>query len=209
MKKAIREEYADHGVEAFYKTNAHVYENPHFPYIQSLLEQNKNRLDYSSVLDFCGGGGEVTIILQGMGFENSVGCDPFTHKLFEKNTGKKCWRFSFEDVVKRKLTTKSPPQSRLSVGTPLESRDFTDVQYLTEKKAFSTIICSFGMHLCPEKMLHPLVFQLFTLTDTVVIITPHKRPVLEEIDGVQLAFDDFTLTERGKKVFLKAYISGF
>jgi hypothetical protein len=191
MKKAIREEYADHGVEAFYKTNAHVYENPHFPYIQSLLEQNKNRLDYCSVLDFCGGGGEVTVILQGMGFENSIGCDPFTHKLFEKNTGKKCWRFSFDDVVKRKLTAKYPPQ------------------YSTEKKPFSSIICSFGMHLCLEKMLHPLVFQLFTLTDTLVIITPHKRPVLEELDGVQLSFDDFTLTEKGKKVFLKAYSSNF
>jgi hypothetical protein len=188
MKKAIREEYADHGVEAFYKTNAHVYENPHFPYIQSLLEQSKTRLDYSSVLDFCGGGGEVSVILKGMGFENSVGCDPFTHKLFEKNTGKKCWRFSFEDVVKRKLTAKYPP---------------------SVKKPFSSIVCSFGMHLCPEKMLQPLVFQLFTLTDTLVIITPHKRPVLEEIEGVQLAFNDFTLTERGKKVFLKAYILGF
>jgi hypothetical protein len=191
VKKAIREEYANQGVEAFYKTNAHVYENPHFPYIQSLLEQNKIRLDYSSVLDFCGGGGEVTVILQGMGFENSVGCDPFTHKLFEKNTQKKCWRFNFEDVVKGKLTAKYPPQ------------------YSGEKKVFACIICSFGMHLCPEKMLQPLVFQLFTLTDTLVIITPHKRPVLEEIEGIQLAFDDFTLTERGKKVFLKAYTSSF
>ena len=41
MKKAIREEYADKGVEAFYKTHANVYENPHFPYIKSLLEKNK------------------------------------------------------------------------------------------------------------------------------------------------------------------------
>jgi hypothetical protein len=193
MKKAIREEYADHGVEAFYKTHAHVYENPHFLYIKSLLEKNKTRIDYSNVLDFCGGGGEVTIILQGMGFENAIGCDPFTFKLFEKNTGKKCWRFSFEEVVKRKLTAKYPPSSQESLQTV--------------KKPFSAIICSFGMHLCPEKMLHPLVFQLFSLSEILVIITPHKRPVLENIEGVQLFFEDFTLTERGKKVFLKTYIS--
>jgi SAM-dependent methyltransferase len=192
MKKAIREEYADQGVEAFYRTHANVYENPHFPYIKSLLEKNKNRLDYSTVLDFCGGGGEVALILQDLGYENTTGCDPFTYKLFEKNTGKKCWRFSFEDVVKRKLTAKYPPSPKESL--------------LTVRKPFSAIICSFGMHLCPEKMLQPLVFQLFTLSETLVIITPHKRPVLEEIEGVQLAFDDFTLTERGKKVFLKSYV---
>jgi SAM-dependent methyltransferase len=184
MKKAIREEYADRGVEDFYKTHANAYENPHFPYIKSLLEKNKNRLDYSSVLDFCAGGGEVALILQDLGYENTTGCDPFTYKLFEKNTSKKCWRFNFEEVVKRKLTAKYTP---------------------SVQKPFSSIICSFGMHLCPEKMLQPLVFQLFTLSETLVIITPHKRPALEEIDGVQLSFDDFTLTERGKKVFLKSY----
>ena len=187
MKKAIREEYADQGVEAFYKTHAHVYENPHFPYIKSLLEKNKNRLDYSTVFDFCGGGGEVSLILQGLGFEKAIGCDPFTYKLFEKNTGTPCWRFSFEEVVKGKLVAKYPPQ------------------YNTSKKPFSSIICSFGMHLCPEKMLQPLAFQLFMLSETLVIITPHKRPVLEDIEGVQLVFDDFVLTERGKKVFLKSY----
>ena len=191
MKKAIRTEYAEKGVEEYYKTHADVYENPHFPYIKSLLIQNQHRIDYARVLDFSSGGGEVTLILSELTLSieeiNSkkknnrfLGCDPFTFRLYEKNTGYRCLPLSFEDVVKGKMTP--------SVSEP-----------------FSAIICSFGMHLCPEKMLYPLVYQLFMYSKNIIIITPHKRPQLEKISGVQLAFDDFVLTERGKKVFLKSY----
>jgi hypothetical protein len=38
-----------------------------------------------------------------------------------------------------------------------------------------------------------------------VIITPHKRPALENLAQVQLDFEDFALTKRGKKVKLKSY----
>ena len=191
MKKAIRTEYAEKGVEEYYKTHADVYENPHFPYIKSLLIQNQHRIDYARVLDFSSGGGEVTLILSELTLSieeiNSkkknnrfLGCDPFTFRLYEKNTGYRCLPLSFEDVVKGKMTP--------SVSEP-----------------FSAIICSFGMHLCPEKMLYSLVYQLFMYSKNIIIITPHKRPQLEKISGVQLAFDDFVLTERGKKVFLKSY----
>ena len=190
MKKAIRNQYAEQGVEAFYKTHADVYENPHFPYIKSLLQQNKNRIDYMQVLDFSCGGGEVTLILQSLGYENTIGCDPFTQTLFEKNTQKMCWHFSFEDVVKGKMA------AEISQQTP------------SVKMPFSAIICSFAMHLCPQKMLQPLVFQLFTISENIVIITPHKRPALEEIPNLHLVFDDFVLTKRGKKVFLKSYALG-
>jgi len=61
------------------------------------------------------------------------------------------------------------------------------------------------MHLCPEKQLYPLAYQLFQCSPQLVIITPHKRPQLEKLDGVNLDFDDFTLTQKGKKVFLKSY----
>ena len=86
--KAIRNEYADMGVEDYYRNHADVYENPHFPYIQQLLEQNQHRIDYTKTLDLACGGGEVTLILRGLNFDNTIGCDPFTSRLFEKNTGK-------------------------------------------------------------------------------------------------------------------------
>jgi SAM-dependent methyltransferase len=190
--KAIRNEYAEQGVETFYKTNADVYENPHFPYIENLLQKNKERIDYTYILDFCCGGGEVTMALQKIGFSNSIGCDPFTHTLFEKNTKKVCFSYSFEDIVKGNFTfvLPNPETQNPKYDTP---------------SVFSAIICSFAMHLCPDKMLQPLVLQLFSLAKYIVIITPHKRPELEKIEGIYLDFEDFVLTKRGKKVFLKIY----
>ena len=63
MKKAIRTEYAEKGVEAYYRTNANAYENPHFTYIQQLLRQNQERIDYTHVLDLACGGGDIAIRL--------------------------------------------------------------------------------------------------------------------------------------------------
>ena len=180
MKKAIRTEYEELGVEEYYKTYADVYENPHFRYIKRLLAQNESRIDFSKVLDFSCGGGEVSLILRGLGYENFSGCDPFTQDLYFKNTGIRATGFSFEDVIKQKMTP-----------SVLDS--------------FSSIICCFAMHLCPEKQLYPLVNQLFTLSKNIIIITPHKRPKLEAITGVNLIFDDFAMTDRGKKIFLKSY----
>ena len=191
--KAIRNEYADLGVENYYRNHGDVYENPHFPYIQQLLEQNKHRIDYNRTLDLACGGGEVTLILskspipseKGLGFPQTVGCDPFTHQLFEKNTGQTCLSFSFEDIIKGALTNNQSP---------------------TTNNHYTNIMCSFAMHLCPEKQLFPLVAQLFLVTKNIVIITPHKRPELEKLSNVTLTFEDFVLTKRGKKVFLKSYV---
>ena len=183
--KAIRNEYADLGVENYYRSHGDVYENPHYPYIQQLLEQNKHRIDYSQTLDLACGGGEVTLILRGLGFLQIVGCEPFTHQLFEKNTNQSCLSFSFEDIIKGALTNNQ---------SPITNNHYT------------SIISSFAMHLCPEKQLFPLVAQLFLVTKNIVIITPHKRPELEKLSNVTLAFEDFVLTKRGKKVFLKSYV---
>ncbi len=191
--KAIRNEYADMGVEDYYRNHADVYENPHFPYIQQLLEQNQHRIDYTKTLDLACGGGEVTLILRGIGFDNAIGCDPFTSRLFEKNTLKKCLELSFEDIIKGGIIIES-----------LVNWSLTNDQLTNDN--FSAIISSFAMHLCPQKQLFPLVAQLFLLTKNIVIITPHKRPELEKLANVQLLFEDFVLTERGKKVFLKSYV---
>ncbi len=184
--KAIRNAYAEQGVENYYRKKGNVYENPHFPFIRQLLRQNEGRIDYAKIFDFCAGGGEATLVVQELGYAEQIGCDPFTHKLYVKNTGKSCWSLSFEDVVKGKLG---------------KAKLFEN----EEKKPFSCTICSFAMHLCPEKMLFSLTEQLFKVSEKIVIITPHKRPVLESLANCHLDFDDFTLTERGKKVFLKTY----
>jgi hypothetical protein len=175
MKK-IRPLYDQHGAEGYYREFADGYENPHFPEIKVLLERNFSSLDCSAVLDFAAGGGEVTQVLQGMGIPETTGCDPFTFALFEKNTGCDCLRLSFMDVIKK--------------GLP---------------RQYSTIISSFALHLCPVKDLFPLCWQLLEAAPLLVVLTPHKRPELENLTGIELLWEDITSTERGKKVRLKAY----
>ena len=177
---AIRNQYQDLGVDAYYEQHGSVYENPHFQYIKTLLLQNETRIGYSNILDLCCGGGEVSMIVQTLGYQDFVGCDPFTTAAFERNLNQKAINLSFEDIIKGKL-----------------------------EGQYSAIICSFAMHLCPEKQLFSLAFELFQHTQMLVIITPHKRPELENLSGITLDFEDFTLTERGKKVRLKAYKMSF
>lgn len=173
---AIRNEYEEHGVSGYYEQSGSHYTNPHFPQIRALLLENEYRIDYQHVLDFCCGSGEVSLVLKELGYPLPHASDPYTQEAYNKNFNQNCWNFTFEDVIKGKL-----------------------------QGEFSSIICSFAMHLCPEKQLYPLVYQLFQHSKQLIIITPHKRPELEMLSDVTLDFTDFTLTERGKKVFLKSY----
>lgn len=179
-ERSIRNLYQQLGVDAYYQQYGYTYQNPHWEQITALLTQNSKRLDYSRVLDFCAGGGEVSWALKELGYSHTVGSDPFLHELYEKNIGQPCHAWSFEEVVKKGL-----PES------------------------YSCIISSFALHLCPPEQLYALTIQLFQATDTLVVLTPHKRPVLEQYAGVELAYTDHALTPRGKKVFLKVYHYAF
>ncbi len=174
--KSIRDQYADQGVENFYLEHGHDYVNPHTEQIRGLLMQNQHRIDYSSVLDFCCGGGEVTTVLAEIGFPETTGCDPFTQQAFRQNTGKEALSLDFSDVIQGKLTG-----------------------------SYSSVICSFAMHLCPKDQLFLLCYYLFAAAPQIVVITPHKRPELETLEGIEIEFEDFVLTKRAKKVRLKAY----
>jgi hypothetical protein len=178
--KHIRKLYEHLGVDKYYKDYGNQYQNPHSQQIEELIIKNKNTLDYSAVLDFCAGGGEISWVLQELGYSNFIGSDPYTHQLYKKNLTQKCYQCSFDDVIKGKSEGK-----------------------------YSCIICSFAMHLCDEQKLYPLVIQLFQHSKSLVILTPHKRPELEHINGVELDFVDYAFTEKGKKVFLKHYTYSF
>lgn len=175
--KAIRHLYEEHGAESYYREHSDEYANPHYPQIEALLAANLQRLDCSGgVLDFSAGGGEVTRALAGLGVSNVTGCDPFTFDLFEKNTGRPCLKYSFKDLI-----------------------------HGAQPGNYSLIVSSFALHLCPPKELFPLCQALFFAAPTLVVITPHKRPELEQLPGFQLLWEDAALTERGKKVRMKAY----
>lgn len=174
--KHIRKLYEQLGVDKYYKQYGDEYQNPHIDQVHELLTGNEQAIDYSHVLDFCAGGGEVSLILESLGYQNIEASDPFTHKLYSKNLAKPCAKWTFDEVIKGKLTGQ-----------------------------YSAVICSFAMHLCPPEKLYPLTLQLFQCSPVLVIITPHKRPALEELDAVELIHIDHAFTAKGKKVFLKVY----
>ncbi len=174
--KALRTLYEQLGVDQYYKQYAAQYVNPHLAQIQALLVQNQQNLDYSSILDLCAGGGEVSAVVQSLGHQQITASDPYTHQLYRKNMGFEPFKWSFDDIIRGKI-----------------------------QGQYSTVICSFAMHLCPLNQLYPLLVQLFGTSAVVVVISPHKRPVLDIYEGVELRFEDYSLTKKGKKVFLKAY----
>lgn len=177
MAGPIRPLYDAYGAEGYYRDHAGDYTNPHLPQIEALLARNAHRLDTSGgVLDFAAGGGEVSAFLHTQGVTQLIGCDPFTYELFEKQTGLPCLRLSFRDVIRSGL----PGQ-------------------------YSLIVCSFALHLCPQKELFPLVWNLLQAAPGLAIITPHKRPELEKLPGIELAWQDTAETARGKKVRMKLY----
>ncbi|MBL7810357.1 MAG: hypothetical protein JNN28_21215 [Saprospiraceae bacterium] len=177
MGKKIRPLYDQYGADGYYQQFSEEYENPHFPLIKALLEKNLFRLDGSAgVLDFSAGGGEVSQVLVSAGWNLVLGCDPYTHQLYTQNTGLPCLQLSFKDVIRSGLPGR-----------------------------YSLIISSFALHLCPEKELFSLVWNLFEAAPVIVVITPHKRPELEHLPGIQLVWEDLVENDRGKKVRMKVY----
>jgi hypothetical protein len=175
---AIRNQYEQHGVEHYYEQHATTYANPHFPEIEALVRKNIDRIPHENgILDFCAGAGEVTMALKGLGITALSGADPFTAQLYQTKTGYSCATWSFSDVIK--------------TGIPYQ---------------YSSIICSFALHLCPQKDLFSVTWQLLCAAPHLIIITPHKRPVLENLAGITLTWEDDVLTERGKKVRMRCYM---
>lgn len=86
---SIRNQYAEMGVNQYYKTNANSYQNPHEKIIQSLIETSLTTVDYgNNVLDMCCGNGLVTKILNHH-VKNIYGNDPFMKKQYVEQTRKK------------------------------------------------------------------------------------------------------------------------
>lgn len=152
------------GVESFYINNGNRYKNPHIKSIQqsiSILIKQINLVAKLPILDFCAGGGEVSLALAQLNITNTIiGSDPYTYQLYEYNTGNKTYRWSFDDVM----------------NCSLEDFDF------------NIIICSYALHLCPKEKLKLVSLELSKHCRYLGVITPFKAPLLHEEHGFKLIY---------------------
>src|SRR4051812_16638471 len=159
---SIRGEYESHGVEAYYRRFGGQYRNPHEPAVARSLREAVRRwpLDLSGrVLDLAAGSGEATLALRSLGAGAIDGVDPFTHEAYAARTGAICERLGFEEVAAGALAG----------------------------RAYGLIVCSFALHLCEPSRLPGVAAALSLLAPSLLVLTPHKRPVLRAEWGWELA----------------------
>lgn len=157
--ESIRKKYEQYSVRGFYQQFGKDYRNPHEPTINRVIQLavQKWQLDLQKVLDLACGSGEVTLALNNLGYDRIDGIDPYTNKAYWQRTGKLAETYSFEDI-----------------GTGV-----------LWGRYYSLIICSFALHLLSESRLPVVAYHLSTIADSLVIITPHKRPNLKPEWGWQ------------------------
>ena len=157
---SVRDKYQKYGVKNFYQWYYDQYNNPHEPIIRkSISYVNDNwDIDFSNNLDLAAGNGEVTVILQSLGYNKIEAVDPYSFKFYEKETNKKCEPISFDDIIKGEL----------------------------DNKKYSTIICSFALHLLETSKLPIFLYKLTQISNQLLILSPHKRPEIKEEWGWEL-----------------------
>ena len=154
-----RPAYDEHGVTGFYRQFGASYRNPHETILQNLLKRValEWKLDLKNVLDLACGSGEATLVLQELGAKVS-GIDPYTFEAYFERTKLEAEPFSFDDIANGIL----------------------------EGRRYSLVVCSFALHLVEISRLPALLYQLAQMTDTLVILTPHKRPQIKSEWGWKL-----------------------
>lgn len=158
--KAIRNHYAEQGVQQYYEQQGAAYRNPHEPVVRILLERIVPhwQLDLTHVLDLAAGSGEATLALRNLGATSIDATDPYTYTAYETRTGSPCERYTFEDIA----------------------------QGVFGDRSYSLIVCSFALHLIAVSWLPMVCMQLSEITTQFVILTPHKRPEIKQDWGWRL-----------------------
>ncbi|MFN3266277.1 MAG: class I SAM-dependent methyltransferase [Deinococcales bacterium] len=153
----IRPKYEQIGVDGYYATHGSSYRNPHEKQIHILLETMLPHLNLENVLDLACGSGEVTTKLLEHGASVS-GVDPYTAEAYFLRTGLQAERLSFADIA-----------AGLLLG-----------------RRYSLVICSFALHLCAVSRLPTVCYQLAQVSHQLLLLSPHKRPILKPEWGLRL-----------------------
>jgi SAM-dependent methyltransferase len=149
---SIRSQYQARGVRGFYAEAGADYRNPHEPQLRRCIESALRtwRPDLGRVLDLAAGSGEATLALRELGAAHVDGIDPYTAAAYLARTGQPAETFTFADVAAGALAG----------------------------RRYSLVVCSFALHLCEPSRLPAVVQQLSLVSDGLLILTPHKRPVI-------------------------------
>lgn len=159
--------------DEYYQQEKENYYNPHFEVVKKLLLQLELEPSTQSVIDLCCGNGEVTSVLSEIyPFVTFTGVDPYLNEVYERKQKLDCLKLSFKDLA-----------------TDFESFPQTDV-----------IVCSFALHLCPTDLLPTILFNLASKSKYLVILTPNKKPEINQ-------FWDLIETQKEERVTMKIYKS--
>ena len=104
------------------------------------------------------GSGEVTLLLRERGAARIDGIDPYTAEAYRRRTGQEAQPLTFANIAAGALAG----------------------------RRYSLIVCSFALHLCEQSRLPRLMMELRTISDALLILTPHKRPEIREEWGWEL-----------------------
>lgn len=150
---SIRSEYQSRGVRGFYAEAGSDYRNPHEPQLRHCLRAAVEtwQPNLSRVLDLAAGSGEATLALRDLGAAAIDGVDPYAAEAYLRRTGNPAERFTFEDVAAGALSG----------------------------RRYTLVVCSFALHLCEPSRLPVVAQQLGLVGDGLLILTPHKRPVIK------------------------------
>jgi SAM-dependent methyltransferase len=174
---SMRAEYEKHGIVGYYQQFGAAYRNPHELAVRRALRAAVPAWDLhlARVLDLACGSGEATLALRELGAGQVEGVDPYTTAAYQARTGAPAEALTFEAIAAGAL----------------------------DGRRYSLIVCSYALHLLAPSRLPRLAYQLSRLAPALLVLTPHKRPVLRPEWGWSLAGE-----LRVERVRVRAYQSG-
>jgi SAM-dependent methyltransferase len=175
---AIRTGYEQYGVEGFYQRFGDSYRNPHERAIRATLKAAVARweLPLDHVLDLACGSGEATLALRELGGGVIDGIDPYTQLAYAARTGLAAEPITFEQIAAGAIAGRS----------------------------YSTIVCSFALHLVALSRLPALAAQLSLIGTALLVLTPHKRPQLRPEWGWRCV-DELVVERVRARYYRRAY----
>jgi hypothetical protein len=147
---SIRDGYVRDGVEGFYAAEGVSYRNPHEDGVRAVVRSWMAELPPGRILDLACGSGEVTLALRDAGVpaDDIDGADPFTGIAYRERIGRDVLPWTFADLP-----------------------DAID-------RRWGTVICSFALHLCEPSRLPGVLGALALASERLLVLSPHKRPVI-------------------------------